>query len=739
MRQEEHKGEGMAERERVENPFTLGPSTDTRRYSPSLDTRVKPQEQITVDKTGTEIVDTLIKFAGVAGSEYIKRTEKKIEADKAVQTSRAVQGMMPTDDATNAGYRAHAAVSIKGQALESQVRLNELAKTKMTDEQWEEVIRSEYSSFDKFMTDKYDDYAKDVELQKLGAVALRETIPQVTAAREGYKIEHEINDRMNSATDVLVNATASGMITGANPEELVNSVDTLLAPLQLTASQKDDVIINAVIVSDDQKLVEFSKSYNGDRKTSLYDRSGKIQAVDKANQSQKIADMSISYSEDLIALKDRFIGTSEQQPDMTEEEFTIYVKGRNADTNNKFMSRPQYEHIIALKQEADAGRFRLSENKKLFMNPNNSDMSHLKKEEKQAVFESLIVDNENRVQKEADALLLEGDERNEYVANGRRRYAMHMGDMSVKNDIYSDAWVADFKSLANLNVEAVLEKIDAGDGKTINVLSSKANSTIDLLDSLSPSARSAYMDKIGDSSKTIDALSHYKDMNIELPMALSKAQAETRYGKPTNFDDINKATSKVISKMGAGWIDNVPDKQERFLIEKIKRSGMDYHYPLDDRNIEMVADSYKRNWTILKDGTRVEGSAQAISSFTAVRKPHKFDDGTIIMEEDMGIAPENLNTAFKAFLELNRDVVMSKIDVLGFDFKDVFPVTNIKTGMMHLQVGNWSMPGTSVPISDLTTLSRRYKVHQEEAIIERKEARKIYDKRQSVKGIIEGI
>jgi hypothetical protein len=147
------------ERQKVDNPFSMGPAVNRPKYQPDLQSSVAPRASF--DKglsPGTYIADALVKFAGVAGDAYIAKTAKKVKLDKVVQTSRAVQGMIPTTDATVAGERSHALVAANTLSMKAAYRLDDFAKSNPTDEDWEKEIRREGESLDASMLDKYDNY-----------------------------------------------------------------------------------------------------------------------------------------------------------------------------------------------------------------------------------------------------------------------------------------------------------------------------------------------------------------------------------------------------------------------------------------------------------------------------------------------------------------------------------------------------------------------------------------------------
>lgn len=685
----------MAERERVENPFTMGTSTGRTRFKPDLASRARSRQSF--DKgapDGAFILDGLVKFAGVAGDEYVKQTAKTVEADKAVQTSLAVQGLTYSDKATTAGFRAHAAVAIKGKTLAAQARLNELAKNKTTDEEWEEAIREEYRVMDESLMSSYQGYGKDIELQKLSAVALRETIPQVTATREGYKIEHEINDRINAATDVLMNGSSAGLLAISDPKELVSSVNAMLAPLQLTASQKDKVIEDAIVASGDQALVELAKSFKGDRDTTLFSRSGKIQSIDLKNTNQNIANNSIDLMNEKRALETGLLGGDGVTPSMTVKEFTDIVKRRNKELNNKFMTAAQYDSMLDLRDKQVASGHVGMRIKEKIQNPNITNLDDEKKKDIQAAFQDLISTRMQQAQEEASKMSPE--EGQKHIQNESLRTIATYGDQSVKSDTLVQTWLSDLHNLATLNIPANLLEGDV-QGYTIEDLPAKAKQAMNLIEGLSPTAKDEYLDNMNDagSAKTIKNFIHLKEMGVPLTVALDRAQFLTRNPIPVDFKAVTAGVAEVRENMEYyWWKKDVPDNQSDYLDQILKEKVMVDPNPESTTNTDMISRWMSTKWTTTPNGTRLQGTPEQLSSAS-------------------GLHPSRIGNAMDAYIQAEKKRILPAISGLGLTLEDVFPVTDPKTQTMHLRTKFGAIVGSNRSMSDLPILLGTRKIELE--------------------------
>ena len=669
------------ERTKVENPFTMGPSSNRPKYQPDLQSRVSPRASF--DKgisTGTYIADALVKFAGVAGDDYVKRTAKKVEADKIVQTARALNKTMPTDDATVAGYQAHAAVAIKGQMLKKQAELNALAEQNITDEQWDEAAKQAYVDVDAFMMLNYENYAKDNDLQKLTAVAMREAMPQVSAKREAAKIGYEIEGRISSATDVLV--TGAKIFKGVPDDQALELVNGMLKPMKLTAQQKDSVITDAVIQSRSMELVNLAKNFKGDRSTSLYTRSGKIQKIESEIQSQEIADSSIAIAEERRAVEQSFLSG-----ELSRDELSGMVKRRNSEIDNKFMSGSAYTKLLDDRDKILAGEYQAKAIMDAIVDPNTTEIGAEPKEI-QAGLNMLIQTRTSSAIEDSKGM--DDEARAKFIEDKTTQTIATIGDQSVKVGEPVKAWVADLYNFANLNVTANLVEIE-DKGLKKQVLSDKAKQAVRLLDNLSDTALPEYLEALDvREAKTIRNYLHLRDMDTPEAAALQKAQTLTRNPAPVDFVAVKKGVEEVRdSQEYFWWRKDIPDNQSAYMDKMLTDKVMLDTQPASKRNIKDVSAWMGRSWTTLKNGTRLYGSPEQLSKAS-------------------NLHPDRLGTAMEGYIESEKSRVLP---IVGEDgMKDVFPVTNPKLNTIQLWGPSGPIPNTIKPLSSMADYAAKRKI-----------------------------
>lgn len=193
---------------------------------------------------------------------------------------------------------------MQDQVMKHQLELSELAKTGIDDEAWGEVVRKKYQESSQYLMDNYRSYKKDPEMQQLLPLAFREMMPGLM--QPGVRELRIITEKgMNSTTDYIVNQAALIKQSGVKvePGVLAESFTAKLKALKLTSDQKDQVLENAILTSKSPDLIEAAKVWNGDRKASLFNRSAKLQTLEKQLVNEAISSQAVALSTKLSGLK----------------------------------------------------------------------------------------------------------------------------------------------------------------------------------------------------------------------------------------------------------------------------------------------------------------------------------------------------------------------------------------------------------------------------------------------------
>lgn len=673
------------------NPFSMTPKVGRASASPDLAMRKIRKEPQEIQQDPLEVVSALVKFAGVGTSEYVASVEKRVEADKLVQTSLAEQGMRPSDEATKAGYRAHAAVSMKAHALGAQARLNQLAQQDLTDEQWSEAVKEEYRNQDEYLESNYEGYKKDIDLQKLAAVSLREIMPQVGAKREAARVDREIQSRVDDASAALVNATLNPALSTIPTEELMKVTEGMLGTLQLTASQKDKALENAIVESRNPELIRLAESFKGDRKSSLFSRSGKIQQVKAQLDKETLANQAIAFEKEAQTIETAFLDGS-----MTLEEVDNYLNKRNKETDQRFFSRARYGQLISKKDKATATANITQNIAAAIADPERTNIKDdFKEKDIQATYVSILKHREEAGEVEADRQGLEGPEKVKFMKKWKKQTQAYLADKSVKSNDLVNKFQSTLSAFANTNVAATGVDIDLKGGGKEQQFSPQAQEAVDLLDNMSDEAKRVYLDSIKDKeAEIVKNYLHQREMGeggrMSGPQALLNAQVAARNKSPKKWDEIDSTVKSIVNSELDHWIAaDIPDNMREYWTQEIRKKVISEPNPGSDIAKKMVRNYMQSGVTTTSGGMKLNGSPQQLKEATNMHIDH-------------------LDRAMEAFVKSRQPEIQATINGLGLSIDDVFPVTDPKSGMMYLSTDRGEISSTRTPMSELVNIDRKY-------------------------------
>jgi len=245
------------------------------------------RQQATAVGPVENIFNTLLQASGqvmdAAGQEFTR----KIEEDKTLQTYRFYKGMEPSDEATVAGYRAHAVLGVQNSVLEQTATLKKEAETFTgTDEEWEERVRvSQKATVDSVFA-SHQHLKEDPETLKAITTIYGEQVPQIAAARVGAKLAQEHEKRITGLYDnILLRAD------GLPPEEQFKVLESTMSDasdaMQLGKKDREKVLMTLAAEKakqGDLTFIEYTKQYKGGASTSLFDRTAALQEAERSGQ-----------------------------------------------------------------------------------------------------------------------------------------------------------------------------------------------------------------------------------------------------------------------------------------------------------------------------------------------------------------------------------------------------------------------------------------------------------------------
>lgn len=257
-----------------------------RRSQPAqtVDTFVQQQPDIQ-ESSASRVVRGLFEFTGKAMDVAVRAEKSKIELDKVTQQQRALQGLAPTDDATNAGVRAYQLINVRDDVLQANSDLAQKIREQpdMDDEQFEVLTRETYAPL-------LSQYQGDAQLSQALSAKLQESQTQIFQIKEAAQREHrdwQRQETFKTSIEEYREAAASTqelaeMINGG---QLYNEADAL----GITEQQFRTGLINMAAMDADQGDGRILAALEGQEWASTDERIGKAREVYQQWEAQNNA------------------------------------------------------------------------------------------------------------------------------------------------------------------------------------------------------------------------------------------------------------------------------------------------------------------------------------------------------------------------------------------------------------------------------------------------------------------
>jgi hypothetical protein len=540
------------------------------------------------------------------------------------------------------------------------------------------------------MVDNYHNYTTDQEMQKLVPLSFREAMPQIVSSREANKLEREIEARINHASDSLIGIAKTQAQAGTKipTEQVTENINNIISGLQLTSSQKDKVVTNAITTSRSQALIDASKMWTGDRKTSLYERTGSIQKLDEQLQSEAISLEAVALSAEFNTIRDNIMSG-----DVTIEAGLDMIDKRNKQLNGKFATRGAINSIYTAYNKQIASNTRIKRVKEVLSDQQLTDASEFKVKERQAGYKGIYTDLITKAQEEAKNVPAE--KQGEFLQTKVAEAVARVSDMAVTKDDVVNPFVNVLSNLATSNIAARQQTGDKGE----LTLDSTTKQAIQILDAMPKMAKYKHLEAVGGKeARTIRAFMAYRDRGISEPQALSMAQSIMTNPVPIDYKRVSTGVEEVRDNLEFLWNPDFDDNQAAYLESEIRNQVSLSPEPDDESNIDLVTEYFKKGWTTA-GSLRLKGSEGYLS-------------------RAMMLNGDKIETAMKGVVWSQRDVWLPQIQALGLDEEDVFPITDPKRGTVQIIARSKATNaniylGKPMPLKDVKKMAAKYKVNQE--------------------------
>lgn len=224
------------------------------------------------------LLDDILSVAGDAAKVATNVMNTVVEEDKIRQYDRNLRGLMPTEDATTGGRRAHMLVNLQNRSNEMTQRLkDEATRFQGSDEEWEEQVITYQRAMREEVALNYPELAGDKDTSKLITSVFMENHPQVFAARAGAKLQQESVERTTALQSRVLSMTQ-----GLQGEELTGMLHQLqqdAVAMQITKPEFEGLVVSTALEKaaiGDSTMIEATKGILDANGVSLYARNGKL-------------------------------------------------------------------------------------------------------------------------------------------------------------------------------------------------------------------------------------------------------------------------------------------------------------------------------------------------------------------------------------------------------------------------------------------------------------------------------
>lgn len=240
------------------------------------------------ESAGSSFIDDLMKVATGVAQVGTAILNQAVEDDKVRQYDRALQGLMPSDDATVGGARAHMLVQLQNDVLGQTIALQDEAKRfQGTDAEWEDLVVKSRNQIQSKVYQQYPGLEGDKDTMRTITNAFMEQQPKIFAARASAKLEQEAAKRLADMRSRTIMVTEG--LSGDNLNAALHQLQQEAVTMQLTKPEYEEMLAQLAMeraAVGDSTLVEATKSIKDANGISLYQRNGKLMTAEiQANRN----------------------------------------------------------------------------------------------------------------------------------------------------------------------------------------------------------------------------------------------------------------------------------------------------------------------------------------------------------------------------------------------------------------------------------------------------------------------
>lgn len=627
----------------------------------------------------TSFLDDIMSVAGDVAKVATDAMNTIVEEDKIRQYDRNLRGLMPSEDATTGGKRAHMLVNLQNRADEiTQRMMDDATRFEGTDEEWEEHMITNQRAMREEVALNYPELMGDKDTAKLITNVLMEKQPQIFAARAGSKLKQESAERTTALESRILSMTEG--LQGEQLTGMLHQLQRDAVAMQITKPEFEGMVVAMAMeraAVGDSSMIEATKGILDANGVSLYARNGKLmQAEIQADRTATSLDQV-----GLFEMKSQ-IEQGVMDGSLSWEEFLKQADAQNQQTGSSAWSEAEISSLFNKKAKASAEAGKSDEFMRRLSGDSIAGLTDLSAKERKEGAEALRARSNELAELEIQRLGLTGQQ----AEAVRGKYEQQRYLLMAKNALQDPVAKERFDSLMQLSPEHL---------KDMKEEPQEMQTLLRMQESLPVDGIRKVMGD--DAAAFVDNYSRALQMQMNPGQAIQYAQGASQKGKRLGSEKVkrlNKIATDVTKSVASGawgWGDNMGEVG-RGLVEQeasemaFGMAAAGYSEEAIEANMEKyLSGEYTQTQAgFMKAGVMVKGAKDNQAIAKAVGD---------INAGDVGIA-------LKQYMANNSEAYLDNAP--GMEEKDLYIDINQDKGTFVVRAGTQRMPVSEVkPLSEL--------------------------------------
>lgn len=663
--------------------------------------------QVGVQETsasGSRFLEDLVNAAGSLATVTTSILNQRVEDDKVRQYNRALTGLMPTEDATVGGARAHMLVSLQNDIIAQTMQLSDDAQRfDGDDSQWEDHVINARMAVQDRLWDTYPELRGDKESMRVVTNAFMEQQPKIFAARETAKLKQEAESRIKSMESRILLATRD--VPGEAMGDALNQLQKEAMAMQITKQEFDALVSqlasNRAAIGDDS-MIQGTKALKDENGVSLYDRVGQLQTGEiQANRTWAAQNQVALFEKKDAAIKAFEAGQ------LNREQLLQVMQNHNEISGGTAWSDSEIKSLFDRQAKVRAESAKLEDLVARGEHGSPLGLQDISKEDRKAYAGALVDAYTKLANDEITRTGATGEEAE--AIRGRyeqMRYAK-LGQQLIEDPIIKERYGS-------------LMQLSSANLKDMKVEPEALQTIMRARDSIPEDARRAVMgDKEYAFAENYDLATR---MGYTPGQAIEFAQNASRGDKLPGsvMKELNDEVDGVVSDVASGsWLtrgDNMSDMGRDLMLEEANQIARSMKVAGHNNDtIKRHLKSFLQNqYTQLSEGFFTQGVLV------------KGDVRTL--GDTIGANQKDVPTVLRQYLDNHKQALLDASG--GMEEGDLYFDVDSKRGMFTIRAGSGRVPVTpAMPLSEIKGQDL-LKEHYEKAVKERDEAKKNFEANQ---------